>query len=391
MALIEQGMVVFSSIHARLHNSMDRVLKVLHRINSAYLTVEDLKAYEAGLEIDPSDFDGPMDIIPVSDPAIFSETQRFAQNQAILQRSQLFPQMYNQRKVEEAFLTVMKLSADDYLQPEPGKEDLDPISENVAASMGRPIYVLPKQDHLGHLMTHMAFLQSPLFGKNPAIITNYLYPISLHLRDHLLNYYLTESHKAASKAEKDDVIGNDVSEQVSLMMKVQQFIEQQLDGFGQELATITQEAQQYKPQPQLPPDNTMQVAQLNAQTQQAAMQQRAQSDQAKLQIEQAKLQQSQQTDQARMQQSQELEKAKLQLAAQENMMEMQRDAQREMADAKQVAFKAQVENQRSAAEMQARERMNAADNETAMRLAQAEIISGEKFGVSTGTGINPNP
>ena len=391
MALIEQGMVVFSSIHARLHNSMDRVLKVLHRINSAYLTVEDLEAYEAGLEIDPSDFDGPMDIIPVSDPAIFSETQRFAQNQAILQRSQLFPQMYNQRKVEEAFLRVMKLPPDDFLQPEPGKEDLDPISENVAASMGRPVYVLPKQDHLGHLMTHMAFLQSPLFGRNPAIITNYLYPMSLHLRDHLLNYYLTESHKAASKAEKDNVIGNDVSEQVSLMMKVQEFIEQQLEGFGQELATITQEAQQYKPQPQLPPDNTMQVAQLNAQTQQAAMQQRAQSDQAKLQIEQAKLQQSQQTDQARMQQSQELEKAKLQLAAQENAMAMQRDAQREMADAKQAAFEAQVENQRSAAEMQARERMNAADNETAMRLAQAEIISGEKFGVSTGTGINPNP
>ena len=380
MALIEQGMVVFSSIHSRLHGSMDRVLKILHRINSAYLTLDDLQAHEAGLKIDPSDFDGPMDIIPVSDPAIFSETQRFAQNQAILQRSQLLPQMYNQRKVEEAFLAVMKLSPDDYLQPEPGKEDMDPISENVAASMARPIYVLPKQDHLGHLMTHMAFLQSPLFGKNPAIITNYLYPMSLHLRDHLLNYYLTESHNAAAKAKKDDIIGNDVLEQVDLMMQVQRFIEQQLGSFGPELAQITQEAQQYKPQPQLPPDNSMQIAQLNAQTQQAALQQRAQSDQAKLQIEQAKLQQSQQNDQAKMQ-----------IDAQQNQLEMQRDEKRNQAEAQRIAFETQAANQRAAAEMQSRERMNTADNETAMRLAQAEILSGEKFSVSTGTGINPNP
>ena len=71
VALIEQGMVVFSSIHARLHSSMARCFKILHRINSAYLTIEDIKGQEAGLEIDPSDFDGPLDVIPVSDPSIF--------------------------------------------------------------------------------------------------------------------------------------------------------------------------------------------------------------------------------------------------------------------------------------------------------------------------------
>ena len=58
MALIEQGMVVFSSIHSRLHGSMARCLKILHRINSAYLTEEDIKAQESGLDINPADFDG---------------------------------------------------------------------------------------------------------------------------------------------------------------------------------------------------------------------------------------------------------------------------------------------------------------------------------------------
>lgn len=369
MALIEQGMVVFSSIHSRLHSSMNRVLKVLHRINSAYLTIEDVEGLEAGLEIDPSDFDGPMDIIPVSDPNIFSETQRFAQMQAILQRSQLLPGMYDQRKVEETFLETMKLDPEDYLQPKPGSDDMDPVSENVAASMGRPIYVLPKQDHIGHLMTHLPFLQSPLFGKNPAIIQNFLYPMAIHLRDHLLNYYLTESHKAVDQATKEQVIQDDVSDQVKLILQVQQLIEQQLGGFGQELAQINQAAQQFKPQPQMPPDNSLQVAQINAQIQQSALQQRAQSDQAKLQIEQAKLQQNAQADQA-----------KLQADMQQQQFEAQREAQRE-----------QGENQRTAADNASRERMNQQDNETAMRLAQAEILSNEKFGVSTGTGINPNP
>ena len=48
-----------------------------------------------------------------------------------------------------------------------------------------------------------------------------------------------------------------------------------------------------------------------------------------------------------------------------------------------------AENERTMAEIDARVEMNTADNATAMRLAAAEISSGEKFSVSTGTGINP--
>jgi hypothetical protein len=100
-----------------------------------------------------------MDIIPVSDPAIFSEAQRFAQVTAVQQRAALMPQMYDLRKVEEMFIRNLKLSPDDVLQPEPGKDDLDPVSENVAAALGRPVYVLPRQDHVAHIQTHLAFLK----------------------------------------------------------------------------------------------------------------------------------------------------------------------------------------------------------------------------------------
>jgi len=369
MALIEQGMVVFSSIHSRLHGSMARCFKILHRINSAYLTTEDIEAQSAGLEIDPSDFDGPMDIIPVSDPAIFSETQRFAQTQAIMQRAQAMPQMYDARKVEEMFLRNMKVPANEVLQPLPGSEDMDPVSENVAAAMGRPIYVLPSQDHMAHFMTHIPFLKSPLFGSNPAIAKTYLYPMATHLRDHLLNYYLVEAHNAVDKAQREELIPEEAEDQVKVILEVQKFIEAQLGSFGQELAQIDQAAQQFKPQPPMPPDKSMEVAQLNAQVQGKALEQRMQIDQAKLQIEQQK-----------MQTQQQLEATKLAAEQQAESERMQTEQMRQ-----------QAENERTAADLETRERMNTADNDTAKLLAAAEMATGEKVAVSTGTGINPNP
>lgn len=370
LALIEQGMVVFSSIHMRLHNSMERVFRILHRINSAYLTEEDIEAMENGLDVKPEDFDGPMDVVPVSDPAIFSEAQRFAQVQAVQARAAAMPQMYDLRKVEEMFLRNLKLSPDDVLQPQPGQDDVDPVSENVAASMGRPVYVLPKQDHVAHIQTHLAFLKSPMFGMNPAIVKSYLYPMAQHLRDHLLNFYLTQAHEAVQRAERERLITDDAEQQVKVIIRVQQIIEQQLAQFAQELAKIDEMAQQFAPQPpQMPQDNSMQIAQLNAQVQQLALQQRAQTDQARLQLDQQKTAQKAQADAAALADKQ-----------QARAEQFQADQMRELA-----------ENQRTAAEISARVDMNTADNVTAMRLAAAEIASGEKIAVSTGTGINPNP
>ena len=362
MALIEQGMVVFSSIHSRLHNAMARCFKILHRINSAYLTEEDLEAQIEGLEIDPSDFDGPLDIVPVSDPAIFSETQRFAQVQAIMQRAAVVPQLYDARKVEELFLRTLKVPTDEVLQPEPAKDNMDPVSENVAAAMGRPVYVLPQQDHIAHIMTHMAFLKSPLFGGNPAIMKTFIYPMSIHLRDHLLNYYLVEAHNAVDLAQQQDLIPDEASDQVNVILQVQQFIEQQLGGLAQEIGGIDQAAQQFAPQPPMPPDNSMQVAQIGAQTQQMAIQQRAQSDQARLAMQA------------------QVEQAKLQDKQQDRAEKMQAEQMRQLA-----------ENERTAADLAARERMNTADNDTAKLLAAAEMATGEKVAMSTGTGLNPGP
>ena len=111
----------------------------------------------------------------------------------------------------------------------------------------------------------------------------------------------------------------------------------------------------------------MEIAQLNAQVQGQALQQRAQTDTQRLQVEQAKLAQKQQSDQQALADKQ-----------QARAEEMQREQMRQVA-----------ENERTMAGIEADLQMNSDDNATAMRLAAAEIASGEKVAVSTGSGINP--
>jgi hypothetical protein len=370
LALIEQGMVVFSAIHARLHNAMAQTLKVLHRLNSAYLTEEDVLD-ELGEElVRPEDFDGPMDVIPVSDPAIFSETQRFAQIQAVQQRATALPMVYDVRKVEELFLKQLKIpEAESLLIPLPEPKDMDPIQENVGASVGKPIGALPHQDHIAHLKVHLAFLQSPLFGQNPIIAPMYLPAIVAHIKDHLLMHYMKMSVKGIDIAEDHGMVnGDNEMEQAEAAVEIQQVIENALPKEFLPLITQAfQQAQQY--QPQQPQDPTMATVEV----QKEAIAQRAQSDQMKLEAQAAKAQQDAQTN------------------AQDQMNKAQIQAQQDQSDMQEIIMREDREDARTQAEIMARISMNDSDNETAKELAAVEVASGERFNVSTGTGVNPNP
>ena len=185
----------------------------------------------------------------------------------------------------------------------------------------------------------------------------------------MLNYYLVEAHSAVDRAQREELIEDDAEQQVKLIMQVQQLIEKQLGTFGQELTQLTEFADKYRPQPPMPPDNTMQIAQLNAQLQGQSLQERAQYNQMRVQLDQQKLQLDQQAETAKL-----------------------ADRQQERMEARQAEqMKLMAENERTAADLAARERMNTADNDTAKILAAAEMATGEKVAFSTGSGINPNP
>jgi chromosome segregation ATPase len=189
------------------------------------------------------------------------------------------------------------------------------------------------------------------------------------------------------------LITNESSQESKVITAVQAAIEQEMGVLAQMLPQLDEAAQQFAPAAP-PPDTTMAIAQMNAQLQDKVLQQRqaadqakSQVDQARIQLEQAKMQISmqsqQQTDQIRM----ELDQAKFQLEQAKMQFEVQKQAM--MHSLRQEDRLS--EDQRTAADLQTRLAMNMADNETAKELAAAEVASGEKFAVSTGTGINPNP
>ena len=403
LAKIEQGMVVFSAIHARLHNAMAKLLGILHRLNAMYLDDEDTDA-EIGEELATrADFEGPLDVVPVSDPNIFSEAQRFAQVQAVAQRAAALPQLYNLRKVEERILDTLKIpNAKELLNPAVEPKERNAVNENVAATMGQPIVVFPEQDHIAHLKTHLAYMLSPALGMNPLIAPTYLPMILNHIRDHLASWYAYSVFELGTEATGEDI--GDVLKAIkdpddkrafdAMLAEASQTVVQQAGNVFASLPPVIQQAQQVMqslaPQPPMDPNTQAAMEQLKLQAQQiqqraqsdaqrmqldaAKTQQQAQTDQAKLQLDAAKTQQQAQNDQAKLQ----MEQAKLQLDAQQ--------AQARLASAQQIE---QIENQRKLSEMQVRQAMNTQDNLTAMELAKLEVETGERFGVSTGTGINP--
>jgi hypothetical protein len=395
LAKLEQGMVVFSAIHARLHDAMARMLKVLHRLNGMYLDDADTEA-EVGEELATrSDFEGPMDVVPVSDPNIFSEAQRFAQVQAVVQRAAAQPQLYNQRKVEERVLETLKIpDAEGLLNPPVEPQELNAVAENVAASMGKPVTAYPEQDHIAHLKTHLAFMRSPAFGMSQLIAPAFLPVMMQHLKEHVAMWYASSVLDAVS-----DAAGFDVSEDMKeikgnheerraldrALAEAGAFVVEQGGEVFKSMPEAIAQAQELMqklspPQPMDPAQAAVQSAQMQAQAKQAELQQRSAVEQAKMQITAQQAAQDAQVEQARLQ----IDAQRMQQEAQLKAAAMQQDAMLQQQ-------REQAEDQRTAAELNARMQMNTEDNRTAMELAAAEIASGEKVAVSTGTGINPNP
>ena len=399
LAKLEQGAVVYSAIHSRLHDAMGRMLRVLHRLNAMYLSDERLED-EAGEELaSRQDFDGPLDVVPVSDPNIFSEAQRFAQVQAVAQRAAVMPQMYDQRKVEERLLETLKVpNWKELLAPPMQPKEQNAVNENVAATLGRPVTAFPEQDHLAHIETHLSYLRSPMLGSSSLIAPQFIPIIMGHLKEHIALWYAATVVEMSNTVLGEDIgdlmdtMGTDPEDRRSLDRMLAQAgaaaAQQSLQLFAQ-IPPIIQQAQQimqqFAPQPVQDPRIALEGQKL---------QQQAQRDQMQMQLEGQKLQ----VAQAEQQQDMQINAQRLQLEQQGMQLEQADQQQDNQLDAAELQVRLQIEqqrqqaeDQRKAADLQARMAMNDSDNATAMQLAAAEITSGERVAFSTGTGINPNP
>jgi len=340
VALIEQGSKAFSAIHKRLHYSQGQEFKLLAQVNADNLPESFQFAVSGTTQtIYAADFSERIDIIPVSDPNIFSTAQRIAQAQAILEMARSAPQLHDLYEAYKRMYEAIRIPNIDEILKEPDEAPrTDPIDENMSVMYGKPIKAFPEQDHEAHIAVHLQFMQDPSLAGNPA--AKAMQPVLIaHVAEHIALLY---------RQRMESSIGVPLPNLPNLRDPKFKFedIDPQMDMLiSQRAAQVVQQAPQMAPiralqamqggqGQQNPLQYAQQLAQLEAQALQARTQAEIQSDQAKAQsdiaIDQAKAQQDLQIAQMKVQADLEAKVAKLeaelQLEREKNLMKMQMEA-----------------------------------------------------------------
>ena len=309
-ALIEQGAAVFSSIHARLHDSQRRVFKVLARLNRWHLDDQQKGEVVRDLKITKEDFETNSDILPVSDPHIFAESQRYAQIQTLAARAQANPDLYDRLEVEKRILKQIKLPDVNAVLPDKKEvKDMNAALENVAMSMGEPVGAFSHQDHLAHLETHLMYAIDPNYGMSQMMAPLFIPAALEHFKEHMTMWYLNQIDTYASvslDAPFDALKAKPLKREAQQLLATtsQHVYKDSQEMFGK-LGQVMQQMQQMMQKisqgaQQADPDTMAQVQALT-QTAMAETQRRAQRDQAEMQIKQAQMQQSAKDTNAKLQ------------------------------------------------------------------------------------------
>ena len=170
MALLEASSKFFTAIHKRIHKSQKDEFRILARIDYDYLPTE--YPYDVPYEdrsIFKKDFDGRVDIVPVSDPNIPSNAHRMMMaNMALQMAQQSPPGMFNMEALNRTILNAANMpNVEEILPPKIQPKPMDPVSDIMAATKGVPVAAFPGQNHDAHIQVKMAYLQDPMNGANP--------------------------------------------------------------------------------------------------------------------------------------------------------------------------------------------------------------------------------
>jgi len=292
IALLEKGSMVMSAVHKRLHYSQKLEFQLLAKGFAEYLPDE--YPYDVPGEsrkIKRSDFDDRIDILPVSDPNIFSVAQRITMAQTQLQLAQSAPQMHNMYEAYRRMYEAIGVrDIDGLLNSQDIDKPKDPMSENAQALDGSPLKVYAGQQHDAHILSHLLFGLSPSVAAMPNVVIN--------LQKHLLEHVKTKAEEFV-EAQLFREYGMDPDKLVSALQR-EAMIALKCAEFYQE-AKALQEQLSGANQPPTDP-----LIELKKQE----LAQSAQRDQAKIAMDQARMTLDQQrenndmmVDQAKLQQS----------------------------------------------------------------------------------------
>jgi len=201
MALLEASSKFFSAVHKRLHKSQKEEFKLLARINYEYLPEESMCDIPNGtLKIYKTDFDGRIDVLPVSDPNIPSNAHRMMMANMALQLAQQSPPgMFNMEELNRTILMAANMPNIDRIMPrKPESVPLDPVSDIAAAVKGLPIKAFVGQNHDAHIQAKMMYLQDPQNGANP-LMQRIAPVLQANMQEHMIMKYQEQINGVAQQ------------------------------------------------------------------------------------------------------------------------------------------------------------------------------------------------
>jgi hypothetical protein len=171
VALLERGSRVMSAIHKRLYNSLKNEFRLLVRIFSLYLPPEYPYDVVGGQRmVKKTDFDDRVDVLPIADPNIFSQTQRISLAQTQLQLAQTNPKIHNLYQAYRSMYEAIGVKNVDLILPPPAPpQPMDPSMEHIQSLAGKKFQAFPKQDHKAHIDAHLNFMGTSIVRNNPTI------------------------------------------------------------------------------------------------------------------------------------------------------------------------------------------------------------------------------
>ena len=197
IAMLERGTKVMSAIHKRLHFAQKKEFKLLAKTYAKFLPAQYPYVTQGGQQIVMAqDFDERVDVLPVSDPNIFSMSQRVMIAQQQLQMAQAAPDIHNLKEAYRRMYEALEIKNPETLfKPEPEVPEVpprDPISEQQAAMLGQPIKAFEWEDHEAYIAAHSSFIQNPMVSQNQ----NAVQMISANIQEHQAMLYKIQIEEA---------------------------------------------------------------------------------------------------------------------------------------------------------------------------------------------------
>ena len=233
VALLERGSRVMSAIHKRIYVGLKEEFKLLAGVFKTYLPpVYPYDVPGASREVKVQDFDDKVDILPVADPNIFSQTQRISIAQSQLQLAQSNPQMHNLYQAYRSMYDALGVKNVNAILPPPAKPmPLDPALEHILAMSQKPFQAFPGQDHKAHIDAHLNFMRLNMVQNNPmvmgAIQKNILEHISLMAQEQVQIEFVEELQELQTIQQQMQQMGAQNPAMAQGMMQNPQMMQQQ--------------------------------------------------------------------------------------------------------------------------------------------------------------------